>query len=331
MQCPSDRKISLAVFLLDGEAERWWIGQQEEKFQGKLNSLITWEEFSEVFRSWFVPPSAQQQMQETFLRLVQGSRTMMQYEAEFTTLARYAPQLVSTSTEKCYQFLRGLRDSLRQPLVPFHISDFSELVERARYIENDLMATQQRWTASRKRFGGDTSSSGSSGKRRFISGDSRRSGQSGFSGTATTSTTSSGSISGAPVCQSCGRRYFGQCYRMTGRPRTVPPCNVIEGSSGRGGGSSSVAQRPPTNIRRMWKKGCPVFLASIRNMNLEVGSISDIPVVREFYDVFPEELVGLSPDRDVEFSIDVFPGTAPISKAPYKMAPNELSELKVQL
>ncbi|PKU76373.1 hypothetical protein MA16_Dca000976 [Dendrobium catenatum] len=146
-------------------------------------------------------------MHETFLRLVQGSRTVMQYEAEFTALARYSPQLVSTSAERCYRFLRGLRDSLRQPLVPFHISDFSELVERARLIENDLMATQQRWTASKKRFGSDTFSSGSSGKRRFVFGDSRRSGQSGsttVSGTTATGTTSSGSVSGTPVCQTCG-------------------------------------------------------------------------------------------------------------------------------
>ncbi|XP_028549050.1 uncharacterized protein LOC114579240 [Dendrobium catenatum] len=143
MQCSSDRKVPLAVFLLDDEAKRWWMGQQEEKFQGKLNSLISWEEFFEVFRSWFVPPSTRQQMQETFLRLVQGSRTVMQYEADFAALARYASQLVSTSAEKCYIFLRGLRDSLRQPLAPFHISDFSELVKRARLIENDLMTTQQ--------------------------------------------------------------------------------------------------------------------------------------------------------------------------------------------
>ncbi|XP_028550825.1 uncharacterized protein LOC114579658 [Dendrobium catenatum] len=97
------RKVPLAVFLLDGEAEHWWIGQSEVKFQGKLNSLITWEEFFEEFRSWFVPPSARQQMQETFLRLIQGSRTVMQYEAEFTTLARYAPQLCFRTTGQCFK------------------------------------------------------------------------------------------------------------------------------------------------------------------------------------------------------------------------------------
>ena len=57
----------------------------------------------------------------------------------------------------------------------------------------------------------------------------------------------------------------------------------------------------------------------------------DIPVVREFSDVFPDELPGLPPDRDMEFCIDLVPGTEPISKPPYRMAPVELEELKKQL
>ncbi|WVZ50992.1 hypothetical protein U9M48_002188 [Paspalum notatum var. saurae] len=56
-----------------------------------------------------------------------------------------------------------------------------------------------------------------------------------------------------------------------------------------------------------------------------------IPVVCDFPDVFPEELPGLPPDRDVEFKIDLIPGTAPISRRPYRMAPDELKELKTQL
>ena len=57
----------------------------------------------------------------------------------------------------------------------------------------------------------------------------------------------------------------------------------------------------------------------------------DIPVVRDFRDVFLEELPGVPPDRDVEFIIDLVPGTVPISRRPYKMAPLELAELKNQL
>ncbi|KAL4014562.1 hypothetical protein IC575_026769 [Cucumis melo] len=55
------------------------------------------------------------------------------------------------------------------------------------------------------------------------------------------------------------------------------------------------------------------------------------PVVRDYPDVFPEELPGLPPHREVEFAIELEPGTIPISRAPYRMAPAELKELKVQL
>jgi hypothetical protein len=54
-------------------------------------------------------------------------------------------------------------------------------------------------------------------------------------------------------------------------------------------------------------------------------------VVEEFMDVFPEELPGMSPEREVEFYIDLIPGTAPITKRPYCMAPIELAELKLQI
>jgi hypothetical protein len=56
-----------------------------------------------------------------------------------------------------------------------------------------------------------------------------------------------------------------------------------------------------------------------------------ICVVREFPDVFPEELPRMPPDREVEFVVDLLPGTAPISKRPYKMSVEELKELKKQL
>ena len=54
-------------------------------------------------------------------------------------------------------------------------------------------------------------------------------------------------------------------------------------------------------------------------------------IVREFSDVFPDELVALPPERETEFKIDLLPGRSPISKTPYRMPPTELRELKLQL
>ena len=61
------------------------------------------------------------------------------------------------------------------------------------------------------------------------------------------------------------------------------------------------------------------------------SQLEDIPIVIEFPDVFPEDLPGIPPDREIDFQIELTPGTEPISKAPYRMALLELKELKVQM
>ncbi len=58
---------------------------------------------------------------------------------------------------------------------------------------------------------------------------------------------------------------------------------------------------------------------------VELPALEDIPIVREYPDVLPKELLGMPPSREIEFVIDVIPGTVPISKAPYRMAPTELN------
>jgi hypothetical protein len=62
-----------------------------------------------------------------------------------------------------------------------------------------------------------------------------------------------------------------------------------------------------------------------------IPEIQDIPVVCEFPDVFPEDLPGLPPTRDVEFVIELKPGTTPVSRRSYRIPSNELAELKTQL
>jgi len=81
---------------------------------------------------------------------------------------------------------------------------------------------------------------------------------------------------------------------------------------------------------KMLKKGCQGYLCAIEVTELKELDLSEISVVREFPQVF-QEVPRLPPDREIEFTIELVPGTAPISKAPYRMAPAELTELKTQL
>ena len=78
----------------------------------------------------------------------------------------------------------------------------------------------------------------------------------------------------------------------------------------------------------VFRKGSINFLACLRNKEKAKKDITGILVVRKFKDVFSDELLGLPPHREFDFSIEVYPGTDPISVAPYRMTPLELRELK---
>ena len=83
--------------------------------------------------------------------------------------------------------------------------------------------------------------------------------------------------------------------------------------------------------KKMISKGCLAFLAHLKDDTTQVPLIESVLVVREFLDVFPADLPGMPPDRDIDFCIDLEPGTRPISIPPYRMAPAELRELKAKL
>ena len=68
--------------------------------------------------------------------------------------------------------------------------------------------------------------------------------------------------------------------------------------------------------RKLLEKGCQGYLAYVMNREVEPLELQQIPVVREILDLFPAELPGLPPEREVEFSIELLPGTSPISIAP---------------
>ena len=79
------------------------------------------------------------------------------------------------------------------------------------------------------------------------------------------------------------------------------------------------------------RKGSINFLTCLCGKEKAQKDITEIPVVRKFQDVFPDELPGLPPHREFDFSIEVYLGTDPISVSPYRMTPLELKELKTQL
>ncbi|KAG8479381.1 hypothetical protein CXB51_029708 [Gossypium anomalum] len=79
---------------------------------------------------------------------------------------------------------------------------------------------------------------------------------------------------------------------------------------------------------KLIRKGCEAFLAFVSQAEPAVMTVESVRTIKEFQDVFPEELPGLPPNREVEFGIDLLPGTAPVSITPYRMAPKDIVRKK---
>ncbi|KAM0037679.1 putative DNA/RNA polymerase superfamily [Helianthus debilis subsp. tardiflorus] len=86
-----------------------------------------------------------------------------------------------------------------------------------------------------------------------------------------------------------------------------------------------------TKAQKYLRKGYVAFLAHVVEEKGKSKSIQDIPIVRDYPEVFPDKLPGLPPVRQVEFHIDLVPNANPIAKAPYRLAPSEMQELSKQL
>ncbi|XP_071905643.1 uncharacterized protein [Coffea arabica] len=84
-------------------------------------------------------------------------------------------------------------------------------------------------------------------------------------------------------------------------------------------------------VRKLLSNWAQGYLAFQVNILGEKVKLEDMPVINECPDVLPDELVSLSPEREIEFKIDLAPGTISISKTPYRMALAEIKELKLQL
>src|SRR3954471_1728200 len=93
--------------------------------------------------------------------------------------------------------------------------------------------------------------------------------------------------------------------------------------------SHSITLRTPAGLKIRYESKYKHKKAQVNS--LKGGSLEDVRVVRDYPDVFPDELPGMSPDREIEFLIDLIPGTGPIAKRPYRMPANELAELKERI
>ena len=190
-RCPEEYQKDIAVHFLEGDAHNWWLALDKRT----IGNIERFSDFVVEFNHKYFPAEAWDCLEAKFLDLVQGCRTVSEYEEEFNRLRRYVGKELEDESVQVRRFIRGLRVELRTYCSVRTFHTVSELVERMAMLETNLAEEAKQRTRSHT----TTTTGGSSDrKRKRDQADEGR------------------PSSGRSACPKCGRHHGGECWRAMG-------------------------------------------------------------------------------------------------------------------
>ncbi|XP_074297554.1 uncharacterized protein LOC141628293 [Silene latifolia] len=296
-------KVKLASHFLVKEADRWWTLTGPSVTQ---DPTFDWDRFKSLVETRFYPKEIKQQKLKKFIDFNQGGLSVQDFTDKLIDLAHYASRFVKDEDERVYFYRSKLNPKL-EIMARRDSTTFVAVFDDALWAENSLKAidddTKPRSFSNsyRPNFHGKRpfvpSSTPNIAKKRFLT-----------------------RVQEPRVQGSRGQESSGQVSRPSNNNPNFEKARKC-----------CVKLISALKLMSMERKGYQVFLCLVASTSSSLSKLEEVPVICEFTDVFPEELPGISPERDVEFSVELVPGTGPIAKDPYRMAPTELKELSKQL
>nr|XP_025692619.1 uncharacterized protein LOC112794860 [Arachis hypogaea] len=319
-----------------------------------------------LYKKYF-PESAREAKEMELMQLQQGSLSVANYTNKFEKLYRIssvcqgAPE--TYESWKCIKYQRGLKDNIMTAVAPLEIRTFSDLVNKARVVEEYAKTV----AASKDTHGG--SSSRGHGKyfhprgQSFKRGGYVPQGQGGFKKNNQNQFQyakgrGNQSISSLDLaCDCCGRFHpydsckigLGGCFKCglpfyiardcpRGRNQNAGQSQhqgrifaVNEGCFQGGSFDEFISIAKVEELGLKVGEECQGYILLAANAMGDAQNLDQIPVVRDFPEVFPEDIPEFPPQREIEFAIELVPRARPVSIALYRMAPIKLAELKTQM
>ncbi|XP_017979859.1 PREDICTED: uncharacterized protein LOC108662790 [Theobroma cacao] len=339
MKLEDEMKLMVATKLLEKRARIWW-----NSVKSRSTTPLTWSNFLQEFDGQYYTYFHQKEKKREFLSLKHGNLTIKKYEACFNELMSYVLDLVKTEQDQANYFEEGLRNEIRDRMTIIGKELYKEVVQMALRAEKLAIENRRIRVKFAKRKNLNISSSQPSKKGKDLS----TSGIATIASVASTRPPSQQSQQKSPrfnrsATSALGKSYrsFDRCIDWLTTHRAKVDCFrkevVLRNSEGVEvvfvGERRVLPYCVISSIKalKLVRKGYPVYLAYVIDTSKGEPKLEDVLIVNKFSNVFPDELLRLPPDRELEFTIDLFSGTTPISIPPYRIASAELKELKVQL
>lgn len=189
-RCPDEYQKDIAVHFLEGDAHNWWLAL-DKRTNGTIDRFA---DFEVEFNHKYFPAEAWDRLETQFLDLVQGKRSVREYEEEFNRLRRFVGRELEDEAVQVRRFIRGLRVELKTYCSVRTFHTVSELVERMAMLETNLAEE------NKQRLKSVVVSSGQSGDRKRKR-DAAEGGK---------------TSSGRPECPKCGKHHGGECWKAMG-------------------------------------------------------------------------------------------------------------------
>ncbi|GJW49924.1 putative reverse transcriptase domain-containing protein [Tanacetum coccineum] len=330
--CVVENQVKFATCTFLRNALTWWNSHMKTVTQDVAYAM-DWKALKKMMTVKYCPRGEIKKLEIDLWNLKVKGTDVASYTLRFQELALMCGRMFNEESEEVEKYVGGLPDMIRGNVMSYQPKTIEKAIEFANDQMDKKVLTITERQAEQKR------------KLEFNAGNNQKHQQQNKrQNTGRAYTAGPGVLVPTghfkKVClklkngnrgNQCGNGNAPAKVYVVGNAGTNPDSNVVMGK--RDSFEHHHFLQPKTHNYLL--KGHNVFLAHVttKETNDKSGEkrLEDVPIVRDFPEVFPEDLLGLPPTRKVEFQIDLMPGAAPIARAPYQLAPSKMKELSEQL